>query len=560
MIFKGRNCRKGEKGSVTVEAVVAFTGFLFVIFTILNIVNFCRAQVLISNAMDTVTKELTQYSYFYKVSGLQKFDQDIQAIGEDGAMNLNTVANSVGNFYGSMGTAIDTTEEEATNLANSLLDGSIDSNSINEALQHVDNSGTNVATAINNMDSQFKQVADNPVLYLKSIVAVAGSNGLELAKSHALAAPLAKGLMIKHFGGNYDEANAELERLGVVGGMDGMNFGMSTIFTKDAPDDIHLVVYYKLKLVQIFDWAEFEATLCKESRARAWLSGDAEKVKMPTPAPPVSGAGPSGGSVPEESTEPETKESETEESTEAESAEELKARMAAKYGQEIVDAACAGMDTSDWSELDWEMCIFDWTQENGSGVSETEESTEDSTDEDDLYDDIYEGQRETNEEYEDFLDDIEEEDENPSAQKTEIDYITTNGVKLVATPGKTTTVLGTYKEDTEKILDELGNVKSLDFGPRDGGFNLLNVPDEIYDDFGEIVFWEQYNKPWLDNAIARDDIIILATPPNEDVLYRKNPVTGEKELSGFGKEIKYLEQNGYEYDKKTKCMKKKEEK
>lgn len=51
---------------------------------------------------------------------------------------------------------------------------------------------------------------------------------------------------------------------------------------------------------------------------------------------------------------------------------------------------------------------------------------------------------------------------------------------LEATPNKTTTVLGTYKSDTGAILDELGNVKSLDLGPRDGVFNLLNTPDELY--------------------------------------------------------------------------------
>ena len=55
--------RVNEKGAATIEAVVSFTGFLFVIFTLLNIVNFCRAQMLVSNAVDTVAKELTQYSY-----------------------------------------------------------------------------------------------------------------------------------------------------------------------------------------------------------------------------------------------------------------------------------------------------------------------------------------------------------------------------------------------------------------------------------------------------------------------------------------------------------------
>ena len=48
------------------------------------------------------------------------------------------------------------------------------------------------------------------------------------------------------------------------------------------------------------------------------------------------------------------------------------------------------------------------------------------------------------------------------SSKVTLNYITTSGIKLEATPGKTTTVLGTYKADTKKILNELGNVKSRD--------------------------------------------------------------------------------------------------
>lgn len=68
---------------------------------------------------------------------------------------------------------------------------------------------------------------------------------------------------------------------------------------------------------------------------------------------------------------------------------------------------------------------------------------------------------------------------------------------LETTPNKTTTVLGTYKSDTGAILEELGNVKSLDFGPREGGFNLLNTPDELY--VSPSQFWKEYKllKQWL---------------------------------------------------------------
>ena len=139
-----------------------------------------------------------------------------------------------------------------------------------------------------------------------------------------------------------------------------------------------------------------------------------------------------------------------------------------------------------------------------------------------------------------------------SGSKAKLDYVTSNGLVLETTPNKTTTVLGTYKSDTGAILDELGNVKSLDFGPRDGGFNLLNTPDELYVSPNQ--FWNEYNKPWLDNAIARNDIFKIATEPTWDNLTRVNMFSGKTELMGFGREYTYLKKHGYYFDFVTKSM------
>lgn len=142
--------------------------------------------------------------------------------------------------------------------------------------------------------------------------------------------------------------------------------------------------------------------------------------------------------------------------------------------------------------------------------------------------------------------------ESESGSRTKLNYVTSNGLVSEATPNKTTTVLGTYKDDTGAILDELGNVKSLDFGPRDGGFNLLNTPDELYVSPNQ--FWNEYNKPWLDNAIARNDIFKIATEPTWDNLTRVNMITGKTELTGFGREYTYLKKHGYYFDTITKTM------
>lgn len=310
--FKNEKLNK-ERGSATIEAIISFTGFLFVIFTILNVVNFCRAQMLISNAVDTATKEITQYSYFYKMSGLQKFSEDISNNAEDGKTNLNDVLGTVDGLYSSIGTAVDNTTQHATNVQDAVEEGNFNLTEIQNTLASIKSDGTNIETSMNSVMSAFDSVQDNPLLYMKSIIAVAGNESLDMLKSHVIAAPLAKSFTAKHFGKTTAEANDFLKGLGVVDGLDGMNFKMSTIFSSDSPEDVHIVVYYRLKIVQIFGWATLEVPMCKESVARAWLGGDdVQKVVEPM----VPAAEPEDTETPEgEGTETEENEEQKEEET-----------------------------------------------------------------------------------------------------------------------------------------------------------------------------------------------------------------------------------------------------
>ena len=144
--------------------------------------------------------------------------------------------------------------------------------------------------------------------------------------------------------------------------------------------------------------------------------------------------------------------------------------------------------------------------------------------------------------------------DDPRMFKTELEYLPSSGVKLQATPGKTTTVLGTYRADTKYILTELGNVKSTDLSGRSGGFNLLNTPDELYVQLGPERFWEMCNQPWLDNAIARNDVIVLATKPKPEYCAYIDSSSGKRVLTGFGKEYQYLLDHGYQYEETTHKM------
>jgi len=124
---------------------------------------------------------------------------------------------------------------------------------------------------------------------------------------------------------------------------------------------------------------------------------------------------------------------------------------------------------------------------------------------------------------------------------TTLKYRPISGALLQGEAGRTTTVLGNYRSDIRHILAETGDVKSLDFGAKPGGLNVLNVPDHLYQ--SPTQFWNQYNKPWLDAALGRGDKIIFATKPDWSNLTRVN-AAGKLELSGFGKEYLHLRKNG----------------
>ncbi len=122
------------------------------------------------------------------------------------------------------------------------------------------------------------------------------------------------------------------------------------------------------------------------------------------------------------------------------------------------------------------------------------------------------------------------------------------GPPLAATKGKTTTVLGSYISDMRPVTKEIGLPTNVDFGAKPGGFNILQVPERISGHMDNETFFATFNKPWLDAAIDRGDVIrLVSDPENKELLINKK--TGKPRV--FGLEIKYLEKKGFKYNSNT---------
>lgn len=276
MMEKEHKCKfNNQRGSATIEAVIGFSVFLLTIFTILGMANFCRAQMLVSAAVDTAAKEMSQYAYFYEMSGLQKFEEQLDENAELGKSNINDVIGTVDKLYSSINGAVDQTVQEKTEIENALNSGDLTWEDIETSMGNLSDASDTVVSDIETVSNAIGDIANDPMLYMRSVVALIGSESMEAVK-RAVAIPLAKSFVKKHFG---TDPNKTLENLGIVDGMDGLNFKLTNIFADKNHREIEITVLYKIRLLQVFDWVVLEANVSKVAVCRAWLAGDSVRVK-----------------------------------------------------------------------------------------------------------------------------------------------------------------------------------------------------------------------------------------------------------------------------------------
>lgn len=244
--------RQDERGSATIEATISLIIFIFVIFGIYMLANFCIVQAKVSYAIDATAKEMSQASYFYHVLGL---DGVKSQLGDKASQAVST--------YENLSTLINTSATETGEITSDTQGYISDvlSGKKNDDIGDLVNQGQAAVDSIS-------KAVDNPTEFMKSIAALAGEKLWESA-----AVPLAKGMAKRHFG---EDADAYLENMGVVGGYDnGLHFGASSLFTDGKK--IEIVVYYRMSLKNIIPNPALnqEVVICQKAVTDGWLGGDA---------------------------------------------------------------------------------------------------------------------------------------------------------------------------------------------------------------------------------------------------------------------------------------------
>ncbi|MDR1157013.1 MAG: hypothetical protein LBK75_01715 [Oscillospiraceae bacterium] len=298
--MKKRNGLLGrERGSITVEASLSMVFFTSVMVMLLSLINICRVQSAINHALNVSALEMSQYSYFYEVTGLYSLDRDMRAAGGSAdetvtgmIKNADTSiagVESIYNLIGSSGEAIGGVETP-TDVLDTYQ-------TLKDNYENAKTNVYNISDSIKALGDQVDGIVSNPMDFVKSLAAMGISGGMDEAKSHLIAAPLARALVTRHIGnGRYaddqkTDADLYLKAMGLKEGLGALNFNMSTLFSKDAPLDVNLVIAYELEVIKLPFVGPVKLQFVQSASTRGWLGGDETIVPAPAPAsPPPSGS------------------------------------------------------------------------------------------------------------------------------------------------------------------------------------------------------------------------------------------------------------------------------
>ncbi|MCM1044735.1 MAG: pilus assembly protein [Candidatus Gastranaerophilales bacterium] len=269
-----------EKGMITVEAVLSLVPFIIVVLGIISFINIFMVHNKIQFAIQQMGNELSCYTYFYQALGIRAGDMalngeiDTQTVGVDNALE------DVGNFFDAMGDLGDSYEAMGNASLSNPQEAADAAGNFGDALQ---NAGETGGQAIDSVIG----LAKDPRGTMRGFVYLAMEMGEEAGKSLLLDL-ISAGMIDPYLEtgstvGLVMTADEYLRYFGVKDGKAGLDFGESSLFSKNALSDhlsfriIDIVVEYDIEvyILKLF-WKEPTIHVVQRCSVPAWLDGDGQ--------------------------------------------------------------------------------------------------------------------------------------------------------------------------------------------------------------------------------------------------------------------------------------------
>lgn len=266
----------GEGGMITVEAVLSLVPFIIVVLGIISFINIFMVHNRIQFAIQQMGNELSCYTYFYEALGIRAADKELGEEEDKQTQSVDKALEDVGKFLTAMGELEDSYNEEDKTFQ-------VDQQAVN-AFKNAWETGEAAAGDV-------KGLLADPKGTLRGFIYLALEMGEE--KGKALLLDLISSGMID----SYLESSAlkngvglgmtsdqYLRYFGVKNGKAGLDFGKSSLFSKNASSEnlkyrmIDIVVEYDIE-VYILKLFLKDPTIHVVQRCvvPAWLDGDGQK-------------------------------------------------------------------------------------------------------------------------------------------------------------------------------------------------------------------------------------------------------------------------------------------
>lgn len=248
---EGMNTRS-EKGSFTIEAIMSLSLFMFAFVTIVSLAMLAKVESATQYAINQVAKEVSQYYYIAEKIGVTRDDTTYNS-------DIDSVVQAVVNFSDM---AEDTVSEYIPHTSDDL-EGVLD------AYSNISNDVSEITLAAKTVYDSFSVVLENPEGVVASLATVMTENVQNELVSRIIAEPVCRALITKYIASNLD-ADTTLEKMGVVGGLQGLDFRMSSFLADKRSINVVLIYQVKINGFRLFDQT---FTIKQTASTAAWITG-----------------------------------------------------------------------------------------------------------------------------------------------------------------------------------------------------------------------------------------------------------------------------------------------
>ncbi len=225
-----------ESGAIAIDALIGLVMFLGTVFSLMFFAMIIKVQSTVQYALCQTAKEISGYYYLLDKTGITKITSG--AVGSDVTEQVGQVNDTIGYVmdFADMGkndlstvTNLDLNDMDSITALGSTFDAG--------HIQDYKDAATQITSAIGDLNK------DN----LKAVLTVFAKSMANKGISYFVTPFVCKAVMPKYIAPNLEECNAKLEALGVVGGIDNMDFSRSQLLTDGRSIKISVVYEFSTK-------------------------------------------------------------------------------------------------------------------------------------------------------------------------------------------------------------------------------------------------------------------------------------------------------------------------